>query len=86
MSQLIPIVRCGWRDAVEEVRAGGKLIRYADGHAELQERERIVTAGHHPNFSQAGVYYFLTRRSVELFDEHMKPLKGESRAEDAGNQ
>lgn len=72
MSRLIPIVRCGWRDAVEEVKAGGKLLRHADGHAELQERERVVSSGRYPNFTQAGVYHFLTRRSVELFDEHMR--------------
>lgn len=54
---------------MREVRRGGRLIRYADGHAEVENAPSQII-GRHGTIESRGVFGYLTKRSVQLFDSH----------------
>lgn len=71
LSHRCPIIRIGWRSALKGLEDDElKLLRYADGHAELLARS-ISWSGNHTG-SHSYAYFYLTKRSVELLDENSK--------------
>lgn len=52
-----PIVRYGWRDALQAVKDGHEIFTYPDGHAEIMNNR--------PD-DDTGVIGYLTKRSVQL--------------------
>lgn len=71
MSHRLPIIRIGWRSALEALGKGElKLLRYEDGHAELLARSISWGGNHTGDHSYA--YFYLTKRSVQLLDANSK--------------
>jgi hypothetical protein len=76
----IRIYRMGWKEAQEILDDGGSLIKFSDGHAEVVGPTEIKK-------KWMGIYGttttreggccegFLTKRSVELLEEHMESQK-----------
>lgn len=61
----IPIIVCGWHDALTLIRNGQfSLLELADGHGEL-----LLNAPGSP------AVFYLRKRSVELLKEHMEPMQ-----------
>jgi len=78
MSKSIPICRMGWRDALGVLNDGGRLIRFADGHAEVIGQEKTETRwmgiyGTTKHRTGGCCEGYLTHRSVELLDSHSLP-------------
>lgn len=67
MKPRIPIVRIGWRDALQLIKNKGfTLLVKPDGRGELLEPRRHVMGGKHSSIAPESAVFHLTKRSVEL--------------------
>ena len=72
--KLIRIYRMGWRQALEIVRSGGHIAKFADGHAEVigptkKVKRWMGVYGTIEDETGGNCEGYLTARSVELLED-----------------
>ena len=82
--KLIRIYRMGWRDALKIVQDGGRIAKFADGHAEVISREYKVKRwmgvyGAVEDSKGGECEGYLTARSVELLEQALTANAGSHR-------
>ena len=82
--KLLPIYRMGWREARKILESGGRLAKFADGHAEIIGPTKTVERwqgiyGTVKESTGGCCEGYLTARSVELLERHTANAKAEGR-------